>query len=440
MLEQKVNMNKCKIRLWLLFVFIFGYGWAEAHSLPNSKAQLTINTQQVLIQFRSSLEILELASKMHVNLKSNTSFDSLKQYLLNHISATDTLRSTWEIKIGKIFIQDSTDPIAGAYQEIVSEIYLVPSNVNSLRNFTLHCDIVIHQIPNQSILFSVEQDWQNGVTKNNAHEIGVIAWDIPSGKIFPLKIQLDEGSWFKGFKAMFALGMQHIKEGTDHLLFIITLLLPACLLVEKKKWTSFAGLKFSIFKLLKIVTAFTVGHSITLLIGVWGLIHIPVQLIEVLIAVSILVSAVHAVKPLFYSKEIFIAFGFGFIHGLAFSETLQELNLDNFNLVLSVLGFNLGIEVMQLYIIALTIPWFILLSQTSQFKYFKNVFASMVGLASMGWIVQRITGNDNFVSLQIDKVLLFSPWLIAGLSLIALVMFFSQKMLEKKRLKHNLES
>ncbi|HEY8935129.1 MAG TPA: HupE/UreJ family protein [Cyclobacteriaceae bacterium] len=416
---------------WVLLICILGYRWADAHSLPDSKAQLTINTQYVLIQFRSSLEILELASKIHINLQDD-SLDSLKQYFLNHISVTDTLQSVWKITVGKIFIQEATDPAAGNYQEIVSEIYLTPDNVNSLRNFMLHCDLVIHQIPNQSILFSVEQDWQNGVTKNNAQQIGVIAWDIPSGKIFPLKIQLDEGSWFKGFKAMFTLGMQHIKEGTDHLLFIITLLLPACLLVENKKWSAFGGLKFSIIKLLKIVTAFTVGHSITLLIGVWGWIHIPTQFIEVMIAISILVSAVHAVKPLFYRKEIIIAFGFGFIHGLAFSQTLQELDLNHFNLVISVLGFNLGIEVMQLYIIALTIPWFILLSQMRQFKYFKNVFACLVGLASIGWILQRITGHDNFISMQIDKVFLFSPWLIAGLALIALILYASQKVYSKK--------
>lgn len=424
-------MYRTKIKWWLLLICIFGYRWAEAHSLPDSKARLTIQAEQVVIQFRTPLEVLEIGSKMHINLQSQQSVDSLKQYLLLHMAVTDSLNSKWQIAIGKMFTQESTDITIGKFQEFVCEIYLVPGNVNSLRNFTLHCDIVLHQIPNQSILFSVEQDWRNGVTKDNAQQIGVIAWDIPSGKIFPLRVRLDEGSWIKGFKTMFTLGMQHIKEGTDHLLFIITLLLPACLLVENKKWSGFAGLKVSIYKLLKIVTAFTAGHSVTLLVGAWGWIYIPAQLVEIIIAVSILISSIHAVKPLFYSKEIFIAFGFGFIHGLAFSQTLTELSIDGVNLLLSVLGFNLGIEVMQLYIIALTIPWFILMSQVQQFKYFRNLFAGLVGLASVGWILQRVTGNDNFISIGVEKIFLLSPWLIAVLGALALVLYGYQKVCSK---------
>lgn len=424
-------MYRTKIKWWLLLICIFGYRWAEAHSLPDSKARLTIQAEQVVIQFRTPLEVLEIGSKMHINLQSQQSVDSLKQYLLLHMAVTDSLNSKWQIAIGKMFTQESTDITIGKFQEFVCEIYFVPGNVNSLRNFTLHCDIVLHQIPNQSILFSVEQDWRNGVTKDNAQQIGVIAWDIPSGKIFPLRVRLDEGSWIKGFKTMFTLGMQHIKEGTDHLLFIITLLLPACLLVENKKWSGFAGLKVSIYKLLKIVTAFTAGHSVTLLVGAWGWIYIPAQLVEIIIAVSILISSIHAVKPLFYSKEIFIAFGFGFIHGLAFSQTLTELSIDGVNLLLSVLGFNLGIEVMQLYIIALTIPWFILMSQVQQFKYFRNLFAGLVGLASVGWILQRVTGNDNFISIGVEKIFLLSPWLIAVLGALALVLYGYQKVCSK---------
>lgn len=421
-----------RIKWWLLLVCIFGCRWAEAHSLPDSKAQLRINAEHVLMQFKTPLEVLEIAAKMYVNLQSGQSVDSVRQYLLQHITVTDSLRSNWKITIGKIFVQQSTDKTIGNFQEIVAEIYLVPDAPESLRNFTVQCDIILHQIPNQSIFFSVEQDWQNGVGKDNAQQIGVIAWDIPTGKLFPLKIKLEQGSWFKGFKTMFTLGMQHIKEGTDHLLFIITLLLPACLLVENKNWSRFAGLKVSVYKLLKIVTAFTIGHSITLLAGVWGWIYIPTQFIEVMIAVSILISAVHAVKPLFYSKEIFIAFGFGFIHGLAFSQTLAALDISGFNLLLSVLGFNLGIEAMQIFIIALTIPWFILLSQTRQFKYVKNFFACLVAIASIGWILQRITGTDNFISIQIDKVFLFSPGFIGILGAVAAVMYTFQKVSEKK--------
>jgi HupE / UreJ protein len=104
---------------------------------------------------------------------------------------------------------------------------------------------------------------------------------------------------FGGFGSMFRLGMRHIAEGTDHLLFLLALLLPAPLLVFGSGWAGFAGLRHSFAQILKVVTAFTVGHSITLALAGLGLVLVPTSPVEVLIAVSILVSAVHALRPLF---------------------------------------------------------------------------------------------------------------------------------------------
>jgi hypothetical protein len=98
---------------------------------------------------------------------------------------------------------------------------------------------------------------------------------------------------------------------------------------------------------------------------------LPSKWIEILIAFSILVSAIHAIRPIFAGKEMLIALGFGLIHGLAFANTLIDLNLDNQSIILSVLGFNLGIEVMQLWIILMCIPWLILLSRTAYYTIFR---------------------------------------------------------------------
>jgi hypothetical protein len=282
-----------------------------------------------------------------------------------------------------------------------------------------------HSSNSESIhFFSIESYWEGGVTATAKKQLGVISLDIPTGKIFPLHITLDNGSWWNGFKNMFMLGMQHIKEGTDHLLFIITLLLPACLLVRDQRWSHFGGIRYGLIRLLKIVTAFTIGHSVTLLMGALQWMTIPSRLVEVTIAVSILVSAIHAIRPLFYNKEVYIAIGFGLVHGLAFSQTLQEFNLDAVQLSLSVLGFNLGIEAMQLVVILITIPWFVLLSQTSFFNFFKNGFAVLVAIAAMGWMTQRITGENNFINQSVDSVFIYTPWLLAALAVFSLVCFY----------------
>ena len=423
MAAQNKNSRSTFFPWLLLLACIFVCGRTEAHSLPNSKAQLTINGQYVLMQFKTPVEILELASKEQINLQSPSSRDSIKQYFLKHVAVDDSLHSKWNIIIGNSFIQETTDPLIGKYQEIVTDIYLQPTNAGSLRSFTLNCDLIIHQIPNQAILFSVENDWQNGVTKDNAKQIGVISMDIPTGKIFPLKVQLDEGSWFKGFENMLALGMQHIKEGTDHLLFLITLLLPACLLVTNKKWSSYAGYRSSIKKLLKIVTAFTIGHSSTLLIGALGWVKLPSQPVEILIAVSIFISAMHAVYPIFANKEMYVAAGFGLIHGLAFTSVLSDMNLGAGTLALSILGFNLGIELMQLFIIALVIPWIMLLSKIPAYKYFRIAGASLAGIAAIAWIVERSSGKANFITEFITNTTQYGLWCIIGLAVVSMIVY-----------------
>jgi len=414
-------MYKNKIIGLLLLLFFLGKGIAIGHALPDSKAQLIVEKERILIKFSTPLEILETAYKKSISLQSSVELNHLKHYYLNHILVTDSLRSSWNISVSSIIITETEAPIVGKYKQVIASIYLKPSNSNSLRNFDLSCDIILHQIPTQSILFSVEQDWQKGIVPENSKQIGVIAFDSQMGIIRPLKIQLGHGTWFTGFKSMVKLGMLHIKEGTDHLLFLLVLLLPATLVVNRKKWVTFGGVKYSIVGLLKIVTAFTIGHSITLIIGALGWLHLPSQLVEVLIAFSILISAIHAIYPLFPGKEIYVAAGFGLIHGLAFASILVHLNLDTSAMVLSILGFNIGIELMQLFVIGISVPWIILLSQSSTYKYIRIILAILAAIAALAWISERITGNSNSITVFILKSTQYAPYIIGMLAITALI-------------------
>ena len=125
----------------------------------------------------------------------------------------------------------------------------------------------------------------------------------------------------------FRLGMRHIAEGTYHLLFLLALLLPAPLMVVGSRWAGFGDVRHTLLRTFRVVTAFTLGHSITLALAALGAVRVPSRPVEVLIAVSILVSAVHALRPLFPGREAAIAAFFGLVHGLAFAATLGELGL-----------------------------------------------------------------------------------------------------------------
>jgi len=379
------------------------------------------------------MPLMELGNAVGDQRVANMSDPFFKTYFAQHIKALSN-HNTWITQIENISTITGKDEAVGTYQEVVVRFLLIPQNANDLRTFTFNYDAIIHQVVTHSALVYVQQDWDNGIQdEKDAQQIGVIQMDVPTGKIFPLQINLEKGSWWKGFKSMLNLGMQHIKEGTDHLLFLIVLLLPAMLVTNRKHWGKYGGLRYSVLRLLKIVTAFTIGHSITLLLGAVGLVKLPTQPIEILIAFSILVSAIHATKPIFPGKEIFIAAGFGLIHGLAFAAVLTNLQLSAGKLVLSILGFNLGIEIMQLIVIALIVPWLILLSITPAYKWFRIVAAALAAIAALAWIVQRTAGTANFVTTFVEAFTNYGVWSIAILGIVSICIYSMTLIIKKQQ-------
>lgn len=408
-----------KYLLWLL-VFFCG-SKAVAHPMPSSVVGLSV--LENAIHGEAKIPLLELGNAVGDQRLANLYDPFFTTYFTNHIKAVSADKK-WATKITGINIINDKDPFVGIYKEIVVDFTLTPPDSRYLRSFTFQYDAVIHQVVTHSALVYVSQDWSNGIqNENEAQQVGIIKMDVPTEKIFPLQVNLEAGSWWKGFSSMLSLGMQHIKEGTDHLLFLIVLLLPAMLLNNNGQWAGFGGVRYSIKRLLKVVTAFTIGHSTTLLAGSLGWLRLPGQPVEILIAVSILVSAIHAIHPLFPGKEMYVAAGFGVIHGLAFATVLSNLHLNEGRLALSILGFNLGIEVMQLFVIAIVVPWLMLLSKTSVYKWVRISGAALAGIAAMGWIVERSTGMPNAVTGIVQAATAYSVWDIAALAIAAVLVY-----------------
>jgi hypothetical protein len=226
---------------------------------------------------------------------------------------------------------------------------------------------------------------------------------------------------FGGFVSMFQLGMRHIAEGTDHLLFLLALLLPAPLVAMRARWAEFASVRQSVGKILRVVTAFTVGHSLTLALAGLGVVLVPSRPIEVLIAVSILVSAVHALRPIFPGREPWVAASFGLIHGLAFAATLGQLGLERWMRVANIFAFNVGIETMQLIVVAAAMPSLLLLSRTRAYSTFRIGGALFAGAASIGWIAERLLHLNNSVDGVVDAMARQAGW-IAGFLFLASVL------------------
>ncbi|MFD2937539.1 HupE/UreJ family protein [Spirosoma flavum] len=411
----------------LVLIFLCGKGGpVSAHPMPNSVVVLTIHEKTISGEIQLPLGELQSAIGMKVNDQSNRLIerlgDSLQLYLRQHIHPKTLDNQNWPIDIGAMRLSIVRNKLTGDYKELIIAFTMLPPEHYDLRNFYFDYDVILREVASHKILISVKQDWAQGhLSDSEPMQVGVIELDVPSGKVVPLQISLEQGSLWKGFASMVKLGMQHIREGTDHLLFLLVLLLPAPLLVAGNRWSRFGGVRYSVRRLLLIVTAFTIGHSLTLLLGAFGLLRLPSQPVEVLIAVSILVSALHALRPLFPGREAWVAAGFGLVHGLAFAGTLMNLHLDTGPMALSILGFNLGIELMQVGIITLVIPWLIQLSQTPYYSGLRRTGAVFAGIAATAWVVERLSGEPNAVTVVVGQVARQAWWLLAGLALLALL-------------------
>jgi hypothetical protein len=165
-----------------------------------------------------------------------------------------------------------------------------------------------------------------------------------------------EASRLAQFAQYLVEGVWHIWIGFDHILFLLSLLLPAVLVHEAKRWHGVANLRVALREVLWVVTAFTLAHSITLSLAALRLIELPSRLVESAIAASVVLAALNNLVPIVERRRWMVAFAFGLIHGFGFASVLAELGLPRETLLLSLLAFNLGVELGQLAIVAAFLP------------------------------------------------------------------------------------
>jgi hypothetical protein len=156
--------------------------------------------------------------------------------------------------------------------------------------------------------------------------------------------------------AAIRLGVEHIFQGIDHLCFLVALLLPSVLVRSGRGWAPVPRLRPALVDVLKIVTAFTLAHSITLTLSSLEVLRLPSRLVESGIAASVIVAAVNNVYPLLAEDRWAAAFALGLLHGFGFSATLMDLGLPRQNLALTLFGFNVGVEIGQMCVVAAFVP------------------------------------------------------------------------------------
>ncbi len=152
-------------------------------------------------------------------------------------------------------------------------------------------------------------------------------------------------------------GAQHIWGGADHVLFLLALLLPAPLARRRDGgWTTRPGLAGTMREVLKVVTAFTLAHTVTLALSFVGWVLLPARMVETAIALSVFAAAWNNLRPFLPGRAWVMALGFGLVHGLGFAGALRNLALPTRARGLALASFNVGVELGQLAIVAAVLP------------------------------------------------------------------------------------
>jgi HupE / UreJ protein len=345
---------------------------AEAHSLDSSTIAVRVTETTASAEVSVVLETLDATLGTDYASATDTAAfaDEVTAYLDEHLTVTGSDGTVWTETYSDV-VRETVEGI----DSLSVTVTLDPAGSDT-SGFTLAYDAIIEA--------------------DSSHEAVVVLTDAngdisTAGVITASDTTLPVGEVADpGVLDMIGYGYSHVLEGADHLLFLVTLLSVAPLVVQAGRWRPGDGARSTLRKVVGIVTAFTVGHSLTLLASALGWVSVPSAPVEVLIAASVAVSALHALRPLARRGEVPIAAGFGLVHGLAFAGIVADLGLDGSTSILALLAFNVGVELAQLVTVACIFPSLYLISRTPAYAAVRIVGASLALVAATACALDRL--------------------------------------------------
>ena len=250
------------------------------------------------------------------------------------------------------------------------------------------CGTALERLSVEYSLLDAEDPSHRGLltlTSNGAAQTAVLGGDRGARRF-----ELQQVSFWPAFAEYLRAGIWHIWSGIDHLLFLLSLLLPAVLLRRRNRWEAVPLAAPAFFNIVKVVTAFTLAHSITLSLAAFDVIRLPSRLTESVIAASIIVAALNNVFPRVTEGRWRIAFAFGLLHGFGFASVLAEMGLPQGARLAALVAFNLGVETGQLAVVLAVMPLAYLLRATAFYRRGVMPWGS-TGIACLAlfWFVQR---------------------------------------------------
>ena len=349
---------------------------AQAHKPSDSYLAITVQGQQITGQWDIALRDLDFAIGLDGNGDGQLTWDEIRArhaaiaaYALQRLHIA-TSQGACPLLAGEQLIDHHTD---GAYTVLrfAASCPGTAAPASLEIGYTLFADLD----PQHKGLLKLTHD--------GATQTAIFDPDSPRQSL-----SLAAPDRLAQFGAYVKHGIWHIWIGTDHILFLLSLLLPAVLLPGLREQQ--ASLRAAFYDVLKVVTAFTLAHSITLTLASLSLVSLPSRWVESAIAASVVLAALNNLYPLFRGKRPVAAFVFGLIHGFGFASVLRDLGLPQSALVSSLFGFNVGVEIGQLAIVAVFLPLAWRLRKSWLYRQLFTWGSLAIALVAAVWLVERI--------------------------------------------------
>jgi len=354
---------------------------ALAHKASDSYLFLTVDdaslaTGEVKGQWDLSLRDLDFALALDDNADGNITWGEVKAHQ-SEIAAYAFARlriagdgKACPVAVTHNLIDDHTD---GAY---------------AVMQFVARCPGAVHTLSvDYHMLFDMDPQHRGllRLTRGATTETAIFSPDHPNQSFSVASV-----SKWSQLGQFIVEGIFHIWVGYDHILFLLSLLLPAVMRYRDGRWQPVAKFADAFFEVLKIVTAFTVAHSVTLSLAALGIVTLPSRLVESSIALSVILAALNNVFPLFQGRRWIVAGLFGLIHGFGFASVLADMGLPRESLVLALFGFNVGVEIGQLAIVSAFLPVAYWLRRSRFYRVVVFTGGSVViVLVAAAWFVER---------------------------------------------------
>jgi len=358
---------------------LIGLTWissVSAHVASNGFLAAKVTGANITGSMELAVRDVELAIGVDANRDAKVTWGELRaatpqvtRYIKEHV-AFIAQNNTCDLSFRAIQVNDRVD---GTYASLP---------------FTAHCPVNARELRiHYTVMDGIDPSHRGLLTLTAGN---VVQTSVLGGSNIQAAITLFTASPWRAFVEYFHAGIWHILSGIDHLLFLLSLLLPAVLLRKGDRWEPVTEIRPALLSVFKVVTAFTLAHSLTLTLAALDVVRLPSRLTESVIAASIIVAALNNIFPLVTKSRARIAFAFGLLHGFGFASVLTDMGLPQGARLISLLSFNLGIEIGQLAVVATVVPVIYALRSGGFYRRAIMPWGSgAIAMMALIWLVQR---------------------------------------------------